>query len=59
MENNESEIINEIKIDVVKANRILAKLIKEEMNNFKTKQHSDGEMVKIIRKMIEEEVQCY
>ena len=59
MENNESEIIDGIKIDVTKAKRILQKLIIKEMNNIKTKQYSDGEMVRIIKKMLEEEVQCY
>lgn len=38
---------------------MLTKLIMREKKNIKTKQYNDGEMVKMIKKMIEEEVQCY
>lgn len=59
MENKYPIIINGIEIDTEKANRMLKKLIMREKINIKTKQYNDVEMVKIIKKMIEEEVQCY
>ncbi|MBS4029851.1 MAG: hypothetical protein KGZ63_00255 [Clostridiales bacterium] len=48
-----------IQIDEKKAQRLLQKLIIMEKNNIKTKQYNDGEMVKKIKKAIEEEVECY
>ncbi len=48
-----------IKINEDRANRLLKKLIIIERNNIKTKQFNDAEMVKKIKKMIEEEVECY
>jgi len=58
---NDSKIIefNGIEIDTEKVQKILKKLIIKEKTNIKTKQHNDGEMVKYIKKMIEEEVECY
>ncbi|KNZ41727.1 hypothetical protein [Acetobacterium bakii] len=50
---------NGIEIDTEKVQKILKKLIIKEKTNIKTKQHNDGEMVKYIKKMIEEEVECY
>lgn len=52
-------IINNVEIDTDKAKKMLTKLIMREKNNIKTKQYNDGEMVKIIKSMIEEEVKCY
>ena len=48
-----------IEIDTVKAKKMLKKIIIREARNIKTKQHNDAEMSKSIKKMIEEEVQCY
>ncbi|MBP7508524.1 MAG: hypothetical protein KA807_11920 [Prolixibacteraceae bacterium] len=59
MDNSNPTIINGIEIDTEKAQKMLTKLIMIEKKNIKTKQYNDGEMVKIIKKMIEEEVQCY
>lgn len=57
--NEEKVIINGIEIDTKKANRMLQRIIIREKTNIKTKQFNDLEMVKKIKKMIEEEVQCY
>lgn len=59
MENDKSTIINGIEIDTEKAKKMLNKLIIREKTNIKTKQYNDVEMVRMIKKMIEEEVQCY
>jgi len=59
MDNINPTIINGIEIDTDKAQKMLTKLIMREKKNIKTKQYNDGEMVKMIKKMIEEEVQCY
>ena len=59
MDNTNPTIINGIEIDVDKAQKMLTKLIMREKKNIKTKQYNDVEMVKMIKKMIEEEVQCY
>ena len=50
---------NYLNIDEKKASRLLKKLIILEKNNIRTKQFNDSEMVKKIKKMIEEEVECY
>lgn len=59
MDNTNPIIINGIEIDTEKAQKMLTKLIMREKKNIKTKQYNDSEMVKMIKKMIEEEVQCY
>lgn len=51
--------VNGVEIDVQKAQRMLQRIIVREKTNIKTKQFNDTEMVKKIKKMIEEEVQCY
>ena len=48
-----------IQIDKTKVKRILMKLILMEKQNLRTKQFNDAEMVKKIKKAIEEEVECY
>ncbi len=48
-----------VEIDVEKANRMLKKMIVRETANIKTKRYNDGEMARQIKKMIEEEVECY
>lgn len=50
---------NNTEIDVRKAQNILKKVIIKESNNIKRKDKNDGEMVKMIQKLIEEEVKCY
>lgn len=50
---------NNIEIDVKKAQKILRKIIIKEASNINRKDKNDGEMVKIIQKLIEEEVECY
>ncbi|MCD5407275.1 MAG: hypothetical protein LRZ99_06255 [Desulfotomaculum sp.] len=59
MDNNNLISIDGINIDTEKAQKMLIKLIIREKKNIKTKQYNDGEMVKKIKKMIEEEAQCY
>lgn len=51
--------VNGIAIDTKKAQRMLQRIIVREKTNIKTKQYNDIEMAKKIKKMIEEEVQCY
>ena len=51
--------LNGVEIDTKKAQRILQRIIVREKTNIKTKQYNDTEMAKKIKKMIEEEVQCY
>ena len=61
MENRTYVNINGINVDVEKADRLVQKLIATE-NKFiktKTKESDDSKMFDIIKKMIEEEVECY
>ena len=55
----DKENIGGVEIDTQKAQLMLQKVIVKEKTNIKTKQFNDLEMVKKIKKMIEEEVQCY
>ncbi len=57
--NSEMVNVNGVDVDTRKAQRMLQQIIIKEKTNFKTKQFNDLEMVKKIKKMIEEEVQCY
>lgn len=50
---------NGVEIDTKKAERMLSHIIIRERTNIKTKQYNDTEMARRIKKMIEEEVQCY
>jgi len=59
METNEKEIVNGIEVDVAKAQRLIKKVIVKEKRNLSTKEFSSAEMVRKIKKMIEEEVECY
>jgi len=54
-----TQIINGIEIDTEKVQRMLAKLIMREKTNLQTREKSDTQMVQMIKKMIEEEVECY
>jgi len=51
--------VNGVEIDAQTAQRMLQHIIVREKTNIKTKQFNDTEMAKKIKKMIEEEVQCY
>ena len=51
--------VNGVEIDSQKAQRMLQRIIDREKTNIKTKQFNDTEMARKIKKMIEEEVQCY
>lgn len=55
----EKIVINGVEVDTRKAQIMLQRIIVKEKTNIKTKQYNDLEMVKKIKKMIEEEVQCY
>lgn len=57
METN--EMVNGIEVDVEKAQRLIRKVIVREKRNLSTKEYGNTEMVKQIKKMIEEEVECY
>lgn len=59
MSNEKKEIVNRIEVDIQKAQRLLTKLILREKTNIKTKQYNDTQMINQIKKMIEEEVECY
>lgn len=57
--NGDKVEVNGIEVDTEKAQRMLQKIIIKEKNNIKTKQFNDIEMARKIKKMIEEEVECY
>ena len=57
--NGDKTVVSGVKIDTRKAQLMLQKFIVKDKTNIKTKQFNDLEMVKKIKKMIEEEVQCY
>jgi hypothetical protein len=49
---------NGIEIDSDKAKFMLERIIIQETNNEKTKERNDGEMSKLLKKIIEEEANC-
>lgn len=57
--NEEKVNVNGIDINDEKAQLMLKKIILRERQNIKTKKLNDGQMVQMIKKMIEEEVECY
>ncbi|APV43670.1 hypothetical protein Dform_00310 [Dehalogenimonas formicexedens] len=59
MNNGEIVTVNGVEIDTRKIDILLRKLIMKEKVNIKTRQYNDVEMVKLIKKMIEEEAKCY
>ena len=59
MASEEIELIDGIEVDVPKAQRLIKKLIVREKRNLSTNEFGQTEMVKRIKKMIEEEVECY
>lgn len=56
---NKLVTINGVEIDAEKADELLKRIIIKEKTNIKTKQYNDGEMVKMIKKLIEEVAECY
>lgn len=56
---NRNVTINGVEIDAEKADALLRKIVIREKINIKTKQYNDGEMVKMIKKLIEEVAECY
>ena len=54
-----TEMVNGIEIDTEKAQRLLQKLVISEKTNIKSKELNDMQMVNKIKKMIQEEVECY
>ena len=59
MATNDKEIVNGIEVDIDKAQRLIKKVIVKAKRNLSTKEFGSDEMVKKIKKMIEEEVECY
>lgn len=55
----QNPVVNGIEIDTEKVQRLLGKLIVREKTNLKTREKTDAQMVQMIKKMIEEEVECY
>jgi hypothetical protein len=55
----QNPVVNGIEIDTEKVQRMLGKLIFREKTNLKTREKTDAQMVQMIKKMIEEEVECY
>ncbi|MCU6760612.1 MULTISPECIES: hypothetical protein [Waltera] len=59
MENKKTENINGIDVDVEKAQKLIKRVIVKEKRNLSTKEFSNPEMIRRIKKMIEEDVECY
>ncbi|GMU13911.1 hypothetical protein WAL17_23410 [Waltera acetigignens] len=59
MENKKTENINGIDVDVEKAQKLIKRVIIKEKRNLSTKEFSNPEMIRRIKKMIEEDVECY
>lgn len=53
-----TEMFNGVKIDTNKALKLRSKILTLEKTNLKTKEKNSREMVEMIKKMIEEEVEC-
>ena len=51
--------VNGIEIDEKKVKLLLSKLIMREKTNLQTRERSDSQMVQMIKKLIEEDVECY
>ena len=57
--NNEETKKIESNVDQQKASKLIRRIIIAESRNIKSGEKSDTQMVKEIKKMIEEEVNCY
>jgi hypothetical protein len=55
----EAPVVNGVEIDTDKVDRMLRKLILREKTNLQTRERTDAQMVAMIKKLIEEEVECY
>lgn len=54
-----TEVFNGVEIDPEKAQRLLQKVVIREKINIKSKELNDMQMIAKIKKMIQEEVECY
>ena len=59
MDNKKTQNINGIDVDVEKAQKLIKRVIVKEKRNLSTKEFSNPEMIRRIKKMIEEDVECY
>ncbi|CAM4158519.1 hypothetical protein [Saccharibacillus endophyticus] len=59
LNDKEVQIVNGISVDIKKAEKILAWLIRKEAENVRTKALSDVRMIAEIQDRIKEEKQCY
>ena len=50
---------NDIIVDKKVAKAILRKIVLKEVQNMKTKEKNDGQMVAAIQNLIQEQVECY
>lgn len=58
MSETNTEIFHGVKIDRTKALKLRSKILSMEKTNLKTKEKNSREMVEMIKKMIEEDVEC-
>lgn len=56
---NEIVMVNGIEVDTDKAQKMMRKIIINEKKNLSTKELDNLKMIRKIKKMIEEEVECY
>jgi len=56
---DQKPLVDGVEIDTVRVDRMLQKLIVREKTNLKTREKNDAQMVQMIKKLIEEEVECY
>lgn len=56
---NEIVMVNGIEVDTDKAQKMMKKIIINEKKNLSTKELDNLKMIRKIKKMIEEEVECY
>ena len=56
---NEIVMVNGIEVDTDKAQKMMSKIIINEQKNLSTKELDNLKMIRKIKKMIEEEVECY
>ncbi len=57
--NNEENVQFEFSIDEKKAAKLIRRILISESSNIKSGEKNDTQMIKDIKKMIEEEVNCY
>jgi hypothetical protein len=56
---DQKPVVDGVEIDIEKVDRMLKRLIMREKTNLKTREKTDAQMVQMIKKLIEEEVECY